>query len=138
MFPPPQPLGRERGTDADSAIRQTDTDAALARLSAVKKGYIEDPFIALLLPRAQFQPARPPLINIGTYVRSESIDALVEQWLGFCEQQDTVCQIVSLGAGSDTRFWRINVRASYLISLRADDSGLSIDWAPLACPEIIL
>ncbi|KAF8558868.1 leucine carboxyl methyltransferase [Imleria badia] len=108
MFPPSRPLGRERGADADAAIRQTDTDAALARLSAVKKGYIEDPFITHLLPRAQFQPARPPLINIGTHVRSKSIDALVEQWLEFCEQQETVCQIVSLGAGSDTRFWRMS------------------------------
>ncbi|KAI9568877.1 S-adenosyl-L-methionine-dependent methyltransferase [Boletus coccyginus] len=107
MFPPSR-LGRERGPDADGAIRQTDTDAVLARLSAVKKGYIEDPFITHLIPRAQFQPARPPLINIGTYVRSKSIDALVDEWLGFCEQQDTVCQIVSLGAGSDTRFWRIS------------------------------
>lgn len=107
-FPPPRPLGRERGPDADGAIRQTDTDAALARLSAVKKGYIEDPFVAHLIPRAQFQPARPPLINIGTYVRSKSIDALVEQWLELCEQQNTPCQIVSLGAGSDTRFWRIS------------------------------
>lgn len=115
MFPPSRPLGRERGTDGDSAIRQTDTDAALARLSAVKKGYVEDPFITSLLPRAQFQPVRPPLINIGTYVRSKSIDALVDQWLELCEQQATACQIVSLGAGSDTRFWRINVRASSLI-----------------------
>ena len=114
MLPPPRPFGRERGADADSAVRQTDSDAALARLSAVKKGYIEDPFIAHLVPRAQFQPARPPLINIGTYVRSKSIDALVEQWLEFCERQDTACQIVSLGAGSDTRFWRISVRAPYL------------------------
>lgn len=114
MFPPSRPLGRERGADVDAAIRQTDTDAALARLSTVKRGYIEDPFISHLLPRAQFQPARPPLINIGTYVRSKSIDALVEQWLEFCEQQDTACQIVSLGAGSDTRFWRISVRASSL------------------------
>lgn len=117
MFPPSRPLGRDRGTDVDNAIRQTDTDAALARLSAVKKGYIEDSFIAHLLPRAQFQPVRPPLINIGTYVRSKSIDALVDQWLELCEQQATVGQIVSLGAGSDTRFWRISVRVSSLILL---------------------
>lgn len=122
MLPPVRPLDR---VDADSAIRQTDTDAALARLSAVKKGYIEDPFIARLLPRAQFQPARPPLINIGTYVRSKSIDALVEQWLEFCEQRDTVCQIVSLGAGSDTRFWRICVRAPTLFQVYHDDSDTS-------------
>ncbi|KIJ65957.1 hypothetical protein HYDPIDRAFT_174736 [Hydnomerulius pinastri MD-312] len=110
MFPPshqPQRLGRERAQDAESAIRQTDTDAALARLSAVKKGYLEDPYIAHLVPRAQFQPARPPLINVGTYVRSEAIDRLVGQWMDLSAQEDKPCQIVSLGAGSDTRFWRI-------------------------------
>ncbi|KAG9312203.1 cation transport protein-domain-containing protein [Chiua virens] len=110
IFPPPRPLNREHagGVDADASIRQTDTDAALARLSAVKKGYIQDPFITHLVPRSQFQPTRPPLINIGTYVRSTSIDTLVDQWLALCEQQNAICQIVSLGAGSDTRFWRIS------------------------------
>ncbi|KIJ15595.1 hypothetical protein PAXINDRAFT_99461 [Paxillus involutus ATCC 200175] len=110
MFPPsqqPQRLGRERSQDADGAIRQTDSDAILARLSTVKQGYLEDPFVAHLVPRAQFQPARPPLINIGTYVRSKSIDSLVDQWLEYCEREQKSCQIVSLGAGSDTRFWRI-------------------------------
>lgn len=51
--------------------------------SAVKKGYFDDPFIIHLVPRAQFQPPRPPLINIGTYARFKSIDALVDQWLEF-------------------------------------------------------
>ena len=56
-------------------------DSAVTR----KEGYIEE-------------PACPPLINIGTYVYSKSIDALVGQWLEFCEQQDTVCQIIRRGA----------------------------------------
>jgi [phosphatase 2A protein]-leucine-carboxy methyltransferase len=119
MFPPsqqPQRLGRERSQDADGAIRQTDSDAILARLSTVKQGYLEDPFVAHLVPRAQFQPARPPLINIGTYVRSKSIDSLVDQWLEYCEREQKSCQIVSLGAGSDTRFWRIAVSGLSLVS----------------------
>ncbi|KAH7883296.1 S-adenosyl-L-methionine-dependent methyltransferase [Phlebopus sp. FC_14] len=111
MLPPShQPqrlLGRERAQDADAAVRQTDTDAAHARLSAVKKGYLQDPYIAHLVPRAHLQPTRPPLINIGTYVRSESIDRLVDQWMELAGQEGKQCQIVSLGAGSDTRFWRI-------------------------------
>ncbi|KAF8552938.1 S-adenosyl-L-methionine-dependent methyltransferase [Imleria badia] len=90
MFPPSRPLGRERGPDAGGAIRQTDPDVALARLSAVKKGYIEDPFIKHLIHRAQFQPARPPgLINIGTYAPSPSTRSLTN-------------------ARSDTRFWRVS------------------------------
>lgn len=106
MLPPRIP-GRERTQDADAAIRQTDTDAALARLSAVRKGYLTDPFVAHLVPRAQLQSPRPPLINIGTYVRSHSIDHLTGEWMEIFKQEHRQCQIVSLGSGSDTRFWRI-------------------------------
>jgi [phosphatase 2A protein]-leucine-carboxy methyltransferase len=110
---PPQLPGRMHTVhpEGDDAIRQTDSDAAIARYSAVKKGYVTDPFIKPLLPRgAHLQPARPPLINIGTYVRSEGIDQLVNEWLELSAKDGRQCQIVSLGAGSDTRFWRIAVR----------------------------
>ncbi|KAL1938560.1 hypothetical protein VTO73DRAFT_11583 [Trametes versicolor] len=103
MFPPQQ----QRLPEGDAAIRATDNDAALARLSAVRKGYLTDPFITPLVPRAHLQQARPPLINIGTYVRSEALDELVDGWLALSQQEGTKCQIVSMGAGSDTRFWRI-------------------------------
>ncbi|CDO78025.1 hypothetical protein BN946_scf184907.g15 [Trametes cinnabarina] len=102
MFPP-----RTRMPEGDAAIRATDNDAALARLSAVRKGYLTDPFITAFVPRAHLEPPRPPLINIGTYVRSEALDELVNGWLSLSQQEGVQCQIVSLGAGSDTRFWRI-------------------------------
>lgn len=113
----PYPPGRLHSVhpDGDEAIRQTDTDAAAARYSAVQKGYISDPFVRHLLPRgAHLQPPRPPLINIGTYVRTEGIDQLVNGWLELSAKEGRQCQIVSLGAGSDTRFWRIAVRGPVL------------------------
>ncbi|KAK7028339.1 leucine carboxyl methyltransferase 1 [Favolaschia claudopus] len=97
--------------DPDSAIRLTDADAALARLSAVQKGYLQDSFIKSLVPRSHLQPPRPPLINIGTFVRATAIDELVFQWLQTSANHGKRCQIVSLGAGSDTRFWRIATSA---------------------------
>ncbi|EJF57546.1 leucine carboxyl methyltransferase [Dichomitus squalens LYAD-421 SS1] len=102
MFPPRQQL-----PEGDAAIRATDSDAAVARLSAVHKGYLTDPFISSFVSRPHLQQPRPPLINIGTYVRSEALDELVNGWLALSEQEGTQCQIVSMGAGSDTRFWRI-------------------------------
>ncbi|KAF9030674.1 leucine carboxyl methyltransferase [Hymenopellis radicata] len=102
MFPPPS-------SDPDTPVRLTDNDAALARLSAVQKGYLTDPFVSAFVPRAHLQPPRPPLINIGTYVRTVAIDDLVAQWLALSREDGTQCQIVSLGAGSDSRFWRIAV-----------------------------
>ncbi|KAF9486008.1 leucine carboxyl methyltransferase [Pholiota conissans] len=101
MFPPP------RAPTGDASIRSTDNDAAVARLSAVQKHYFEDPYIRHFVPRAHLVPHRPPLINIGTYVRSAGIDTLIDQWLSIAGEAGKRCQIISLGAGSDTRFWRI-------------------------------
>ncbi|CAE6491056.1 unnamed protein product [Rhizoctonia solani] len=93
--------------DSDSAIRETDTDAAHSRLSAVRQGYLVDPYLAPLVPRARFVPTRAPLMNVGTYVRSTAIDMLVESWLNLAGANTEKRQIVSLGAGSDTRYWRL-------------------------------
>src|ERR1700722_5082802 len=98
-------------SDPDVAIRLTDTDAAAARLSAVQKQYLQDPYIKYLVPRAHLQTPKPPLINIGTFIRSTAIDDLVRRWLSLSKHEEKPCQVVSLGAGSDTRFWRIAVSA---------------------------
>jgi len=120
MFEPPT-----KNTDPDAPVRATDNDAAIARLSAVRKGYLTDPYIAALVPRAHLQPPRPPLINIGTYLRSRGIDHLVDGWFRLAGGRKV--QIVSLGAGSDTRFWRLAVRFPlplFLFSLAIETGGL--------------
>lgn len=80
--------------------------------SAVSLGYLDDPFTALLYraPRLGQGEAsssrRSPLINVGTHHRTKAIDLLVDRFL---EEAGASSQIVSLGAGSDSRFWRIKV-----------------------------
>lgn len=91
-------------TTNDEATRMTDNDAVLSRLSAIRKGYIEDPYTELFvgrLNRSQQLP-RPPVINRGTHIRTYAIDNLINQFLSSTSK----AQIISLGAGSDTRFWR--------------------------------
>lgn len=89
----------------DAAVRETDIDAAVSRLSAVNAGYLQDPFASYFVKRAQ---ARPPLINIGTFIRTWAIDRLVHQFLDAPSQTNhSKKQILSLGAGTDTRFFRI-------------------------------
>lgn len=84
--------------------------------SAVSLGYLTDPFLPLIykipyLPSsAQAGPSRkPPLINVGTHHRTYGIDLLVDRFIEECEKEGKEAQVVSLGAGSDTRFWRLMV-----------------------------
>lgn len=101
------PIDREN--DPDAPIRATDSDASHARLSAARKKYLDDPFAALFVSHASpFRPL-PPLINIGTYIRSHTIDVLVNNFVSLARSHGLKSQIISFGAGSDTRFWRLAV-----------------------------
>ncbi|EJT96894.1 S-adenosyl-L-methionine-dependent methyltransferase [Dacryopinax primogenitus] len=110
MFPPPSrpPFpSHSAPIDQDTATRSTDTDALHARLSASRLSYFPDPFVESFVLRAQGVPNRPALINVGTWLRGRSVDALVK---GFVQRvgEGGKVQVLSLGAGSDTRFWRIS------------------------------
>ncbi|RPB25965.1 leucine carboxyl methyltransferase [Terfezia boudieri ATCC MYA-4762] len=97
--------------DKDHIVQQTDVDASGSRLAAVNLGYLVDPYAALLHAGGENdRPRRFPLINRGTYTRTTAIDELVVQFLkGVPTGQRK--QIVSLGAGSDTRYWRLKERS---------------------------
>lgn len=90
--------------DPNAPVRGTDNDAATSRLSAVQLGYFRDDFARHMVSRPQ---QRPPLINIGTHARTWAIDALVESFLAAQPETGASKQIISLGAGSDTRFFRL-------------------------------
>lgn len=89
----------------DKIVQQTDHDASSSRLSAVTLGYLDDAFAQAFFPPGQEVAKRYPIINRGTYVRSTAIDELVVRFLRTAPKQRK--QIVSLGAGSDTRFFRL-------------------------------
>ncbi|KAL3445326.1 S-adenosyl-L-methionine-dependent methyltransferase [Aspergillus insuetus] len=95
----------------DRVVQGTDNDASVSRLSAVGLGYLEDPFARVLTPLGQ-ETRRLPIINRGTYVRTTAIDKLVARFLGLTAEPDSAWkqkkkQIISLGAGSDTRVFRL-------------------------------
>lgn len=89
----------------DRIIQQTDYDASSSRLSALELEYLSDPYAKEFLKPGEQIPRRYPIINRGTFVRSTAIDKLVLQFLQ--AEPSVRKQIVSLGAGSDTRFFRL-------------------------------
>ncbi|KAK9472035.1 S-adenosyl-L-methionine-dependent methyltransferase [Dipodascopsis tothii] len=86
-------------------VQATDTDALLSKVSAVRAGYLDDELAELFVPSGTDAGRKLPLINRGTYVRATAISALVEAFLEPSTEPDADQrrQIVSLGAGSDTR-----------------------------------
>lgn len=122
---PPHPHHPRTKPSADTAIQSTDTDALTSRLSAIHAGYLDDAFSDMFLPaqgpgEAQGPRGRVrkmPVINRGTYVRCVAVDALVREFLrgggggtprgGASEGGGFTRQIVSLGAGSDSRYFRM-------------------------------
>ncbi|KAM0790813.1 hypothetical protein ACM66B_004658 [Microbotryomycetes sp. NB124-2] len=100
----------DSSSTADSATRSTDLDALVSRCSAARTGYIKDDYASLFLPSSQkhlSHPKQPPLINIGTHARTWAVDQLVRQFLHQQLQDGNGIQVLSLGAGTDTRFWRM-------------------------------
>ncbi len=111
----------------DKIVQHTDQDATVSRLSAVEVGYLDDPFAKLFVSSGEQR--RFPIINRGasleiqnslcnttltvnkgTYVRTTAIDNLVHRFLS--NSTSTKKQIISLGAGSDTRFFRVMAQSS--------------------------
>ncbi|KAK1775067.1 leucine carboxyl methyltransferase [Copromyces sp. CBS 386.78] len=91
----------------DATIQGTDTDAAVSRLSAVQVGYLDDPYAELFAQSGPGAARRLPIINRGTYARTTAIDKLVDKFLDDTESSADGRQIVSLGAGTDTRSLRL-------------------------------
>ncbi|KAG7387840.1 Leucine carboxyl methyltransferase 1 [Phytophthora pseudosyringae] len=85
----------------DGAVRETASDASLCKLSASQLGYYADPFVQFFVKAPS---RRMPIINRGYYARVAAVEALVRQFLGAADAQK---QVVILGAGLDTMFFRL-------------------------------
>ncbi|KAI1434434.1 leucine carboxyl methyltransferase [Xylaria sp. CBS 124048] len=91
----------------DATIQSTDTDAAVSRMSAVAQGYLQDQYARFFIPSPHIDSnvRRLPIINRGTYTRTAALDRLIGNFLSATDGQDR--QIISLGAGTDTRVFRL-------------------------------
>jgi len=87
----------------DDAVQSTNDDATLCKLSAVTMGYWSDPFLKHMA-KPSSRDRRAPEIHLGYYARVAGVRLLVDKFFEAC---DTSVQVINLGAGFDTTFWRL-------------------------------
>jgi hypothetical protein len=84
-------------------IKDTDGDAATCKLSCTRLGYFDDEYIPHLVANC---PPRLPILNYGYYIRVSMIRRMTRALVDCVGAHP--CQVVSLGAGSDTHgFWSL-------------------------------
>ncbi|BGP57235.1 hypothetical protein JCM8202_005328 [Rhodotorula sphaerocarpa] len=137
---PERPNKLSEGSN-DAAVRSTDVDALVSRCSASSLGYLDDKLASHFLAPSQRRSLerRPPLINIGTHARTWAVDRLVDQFLQVGphnQKQQPQRQVLSLGAGTDSRFWRIAQRREQQGRDRAEPhEEVCARWVEVDFPE---
>ncbi|EFX04162.1 saga-like transcriptional regulatory complex subunit [Grosmannia clavigera kw1407] len=105
--------GPASGMDHDTVIQSTDSDAALSRMSAVDLGLLDDRFARFFVIGGGLAAPRLPIINRGTYTRTTALDKIIGSFLSGADSSISQVafspprQVVSLGAGTDTRSLRM-------------------------------
>lgn len=87
---------------SDEAVRSTCDDASLCKRFASSIGYWKDPYIQYFV--RQTSERKAPEINRGYYGRVKGVSHLLDSFL---KQTNCNCQVINLGAGLDTTFWRL-------------------------------
>ena len=99
----------------DEGVMSTNDDATICKRYAVSLGYWKDEFIDQFFhnKRPTRFERKTPEINRGYYARVQAINYLVNQFLDYVQSlnekanSQIKCQIVNIGAGFDTLYWRL-------------------------------
>ncbi|KAL3137929.1 hypothetical protein ABBQ38_005176 [Trebouxia sp. C0009 RCD-2024] len=95
------------GRGSDQTVQGTNDDAQISKLSCVKLGYCRDDYLQHFVRKSS---RRSPLINRGYYSRQAALGRLLKQFLEISQnKQSGPTQILSLGAGFDTTWFRLQV-----------------------------
>ena len=85
----------------DEAVIATNDDASDCKLSAIRLGYWKDCYLGYFVRN---QDRRAPEINRGYFARVKGIEMCVEKFL---KRTGGNCQIINLGCGFDTLYFRL-------------------------------
>lgn len=99
-------------------------------------GYFDDKFLHLFVRR---RTKRPPMINRGYFARVQAIRQVMRAFMDRTTDRDTgVCkgQVLSLGAGWDTTFFRLSAEA--LSSSSSSSAGTPMKYIEVDHKEVTL
>ncbi|XP_071611394.1 tRNA wybutosine-synthesizing protein 4 isoform X2 [Heliangelus exortis] len=85
-------------------VQGTGGSSAVSKCSAAEWGYTRDRFLRLLVGRRRRR--RAPLVHRGYYIRTRAVDHCVQDFLHKTQSHPRT-QIVSLGAGFDSLYFRL-------------------------------
>lgn len=98
----------------DEAVISTNDDASGCKRNAVQLGYWKDDYISYLIKQTH---KRPPEINRGYFARVKGVEKFIFKFLDRCGEN---AQLINLGAGFDTLYWRLrdqNINISSFVDI---------------------
>lgn len=85
----------------NEGVQATNDDASECKRCAVQLGYWEDRYISLFVRAGE---KKTPEINRGYYARAKGVEMFIDKFL---KKSGSEHQIVNLGSGFDTLYWRL-------------------------------
>eukprot|EP01062_Namystynia_karyoxenos_P066643 TRINITY_DN60551_c0_g1_i1.p1 TRINITY_DN60551_c0_g1~~TRINITY_DN60551_c0_g1_i1.p1 ORF type:complete len:437 (+),score=130.04 TRINITY_DN60551_c0_g1_i1:74-1312(+) len=111
-----------------AGVVDTNDDATAHKARAVVLGYWKDPYVDRFVRRADATAERSvPLINRGYFARVRFINQALEAFFAAVGSQP--CQVLNLGCGYDTAYWRMARHGSLPETLHR--------WVEVDFPEVI-
>lgn len=112
----------------DESVQKTNDDATFCKKSAVSLGYWSDPYLAAFGSRSDFEGRKAPEIHLGYFTRVSSIWRLICKTIDrIIEVQGEKLQILNLGAGFDTLYWRLSDHLQEIGKVEILKSFIDID-----------
>ena len=122
---------------SEESVQRTNDDATQCKMSAVAHGYWSDTYLPAFKIRAS-ESRKAPEIHRGYYTRVKGIwSILVKTVEHLCQDRvkSNKFQIVNLGAGFDTLFWRISDHLEEKSLLNKLNSFVDIDLSEVTAKK---
>jgi len=123
---------------SEESVQRTNDDATQCKMSAVAHGYWTDPYLPAFKIRAS-ESRKAPEIHRGYYTRVTGIwSILVKTIEHLCQDsggKSSKFQVVNLGAGFDTLFWRISDHLEKKSLLSKLNSFVDIDLSEVTAKK---